>query len=120
MKNIKKNLVKKKPARKIPVKKKPARKIPVKKRVSLISRIIKLQHSLKPEFNFKINFSLEKYIQAFFDFFANKILEYKILKTDEKRKRKLEEIEKREKEKILIYKKKKKEEKKQNKQQEKK
>ena len=129
MKNIKKNLVKKKPARKIPVKKKPARKIPVKKkparkipvkkRVGLISRIIKLQHSLKPEFNFKINFSLEKYIQAFFDFFANKILEYKILKTDEKRKRKLEEIEKREKEKILIYKKKIKEEELQTKLQEK-
>ena len=139
MKNIKKNLVKKKPAKKIPVKKKPARKIPVKKksarkilvkkkparkipvkkRVGLISRIIKLQHSLKPEFNFKINFSLEKYIQVFFDFFANKILEYKILKTDEKRKRKLEEIEKREKEKILIYKKKIKEEELQTKLQEK-
>jgi hypothetical protein len=111
--------VKKKPARKIPVKKKPTRKIPVKKRVGLISRIIKLQHSLKPEFNFKINFSLEKYIQVFFDFFANKILEYKILKTDEKRKRKLEEIEKREKEKILIYKKKIKEEELQTKLQEK-
>ena len=139
MKNIKKNLVKKKPARKIPVKKKPARKIPVKKkparkipvkkkparkipvkkRVGLISRIIKLQHSLKPEFNFKINFSLEKHIQAFFNFFANKILEYKILKTDEKRKRKLEEIEKREKEKILIYKQKIKEEELQTKLQEK-
>ena len=59
--------------------------------------IIKLQHSLKPEFNFKINFSLEKHIQAFFDFFANKIFEYKILKADEKRKIKLDEIEKKEK-----------------------
>ena len=54
-------------------------------------------------FNFKINFSLEKHIQAFFDIFANKIVEYKILKAEEKRKRKLEEIEKKEKEKILIY-----------------
>ena len=99
MKNIKKNLV--------------------KKRVGLISRIIKLQHSLKPEFNFKINFSLEKHIQALFNFFANKILEYKILKKDEKRKRKLEEIEKREKEKILIYKQKIKEEELQTKLQEK-
>jgi hypothetical protein len=121
---VKKNLVKKKPAKKIPVKKnlvkkKPAKKIPVKKRVGLISRIIKLQHFLKPEFNFKINFSLEKHIQAFFDIFANKILEYKILRTDEKRKRILEEIEKKEKEKILIYKKKIKEEELQTKFQEK-
>jgi len=114
MKKIKKNSVKKKPAKKIPIKKKPAKKIPIKKkpakkipikkRVGLISRIIKLQYSLKPEFNFKITFSLEKHIQAFFDIFANKILEYKILKVEAKRKRKLEEIEKKEKEQILIYK----------------
>jgi len=81
-----------------------------RKKESLISKIIKLQYSLKPEFNFKISFSLEKYIQAFFDIFANKIFEYKILKAEEKRKRKLEEIEKKEKEKIFIYKKKIKEE----------
>jgi hypothetical protein len=85
-------------------------KLNKKKKESLISKIIKLQYSLKPELDFKINFSLEKYIQAFFDIFANKILEYKILKTDEKRKRKLKEIEKKEKEKILIYKQKIKEE----------
>ena len=47
---------------------------------------------------------MEKHIQAFFDIFANKIFEYKILKAEEKRKIKLEEIEKKEKEKILIYK----------------
>jgi len=109
-KPAKKIPIKKKPAKKIPIKKKPAKKIPIKKRVGLISKIIKLQHSLKPEFNFKINFSLEKHIQAFFDIFANKMLEYKMLKAEEKRKRKLEEIEKKEKEKILIYKKKIKEE----------
>jgi len=115
---------KKKPARKIPTKKNPARKIPTKKlsfkkRVNLMSKIIKLSHSLKPKFNFKINFSLEKHIQAFFDFFANKIIEYKILKADEKRKIKLDEIEKKEKEKILIYKQKIKEEELQTKLQEK-
>ena len=124
MKKIKKIPIKKKPAKKvslkkIPIKKKPAKKIIVKNRVSLISKIVKLQHSLKPEFNFKINFSLEKYIQEFFDIFANKILEYKILKVEEKRKRKLEEIEKKEKEKILIYKQKIKEEEYQTKLQEK-
>ena len=130
MKKIKKNSIKKKPARKKAARKKPARKKPnnkkpvkkilnkkkpvkklsFKKRAGLILGIIKLQHSLKPEFDFKINFSLEKHIQAFFDFFANKIIEYKILKADEKRKIKLDEIEKKEKEKILIYKQKVKEE----------
>ena len=85
-------------------------KVRKKKKESLISKIIKLQYSLKPEFNFKINFSLEKHIQAFFDIFSNKILEYRILKAEEKRKRKLDEIEKKEKEKILIYKQKIKEE----------
>jgi len=110
---------KKKPTKKKPFKKKPAKKILVKKRVGLISRIIKLQHSLKTEFNFEINFSLEKYIQAFFDIFANKILEYKILKAEEKRKKKLEAIEEKEKEKVLIYKQKIKEEELQTKIQEK-
>ena len=107
--SVKKTPVKKKPTKKTsvkktPVKKKPTKKTPVKKRLGLIPRIVKLQHSLKPEFNFKINFSLEKHIQAFFDFFANKVLEYKILKIEEKRKRKVEKIEKKEKEKILFYK----------------
>jgi hypothetical protein len=115
----KKVSVKKRSPKKVSVKKRSPKKVSVKKRVGLISRIIKLQHSLKPEFNFKINFSLEKYIQAFFDIFANNMLEYKILKAEEKRKRKLEEIEKKEKEKILIYKKKIKEEELQTKLQEK-
>ena len=74
MKKIKKTAIKKKPAKKTPIKKKPAKKTPIKKKKSLILRIIKLQHSLKPEINFKINFSLEKNIQAFFDFFASKTL----------------------------------------------
>ena len=124
MKKIKKDYIKKKSAKKvsikkIPVKKKSAKKVSIKNRVGLISGIIKFQNYLKPEFNFKINFSLEKYIQAFFDIFANKILEYKILKAEEKRKRILEKIEKKEKEKILIYKKKIKEEELQTKLQEK-
>jgi len=134
MKKIKKNTIKKKPAKKKHIKKRPnkkklakiksikkrpnkkklakiksIKKRPIKKKiikikVGLISRIIKLQHSLKPEFNYKINFSLEKHIQAFFDFFANKILEYKILKVEDKRKRKLEEIEKKERERIILQK----------------
>ena len=95
------------------------KKINRTKKESLISKLIKLQYSLRPELNLKINFSLEKYIQAFFDIFANKMFEYRTLKADEKRKRKLEEIEKKEKEKILIYKNKIKEEELQTKTQEK-
>ena len=109
-KPAKKTPIKKKPAKKTPIKKKSAKRTPIKKRVSLISKIIRLQYYFKPEFKLRINFSLEKHIQGFFDIFANKIIEYKILKADEKRKKKLEEIEKKEKEKILVYKQKIKEE----------
>ncbi|MDB4033828.1 hypothetical protein N9479_00155 [Candidatus Pelagibacter sp.] len=144
MKKIKKNSVKKKPLAKKKVKKilnkkqkkilkvkkdinnqkkiskntktnKKKQKVNTKKKVTLISRVVTFQHSLKPEFNFKINFSLEKYIQAFFDSIANRIFEYKILKAEEKRKRKLEVIEKKEKEKLQIQKQKVKEEEEQTK-----
>ncbi len=100
----KKKAVKKKTAKKNLAKKKAVTKIIIKKKESLISKIIKLQHSLKPEFDIKINFSLEKYIQAFFDKIANTILDYKILKAEDKKKRKLEEVEKKEKERILLQK----------------
>ena len=118
-KTVKKTPVKKKTVKKTPVKKKTVKKTPVKKKLNLVSKIIKFQYFLKPEFNFKINFSLERYIQAFFDIFASKILEYKILKAEEKRKRTLEEIEKKEKIKLLVYKQKIKEEELQTKLQEK-
>ncbi len=85
-------------------KKKIQKKIKIKKKESLISKIIKFQNSFKVEFNIKINFNPEKYIQAFFDKIANTILEYKTLKAEEKRKKKLEEIEKKQKEKILLQK----------------
>jgi hypothetical protein len=84
--------------------KKIRKKIKIKKKESLISKIIKFQNSFKVEFNIKINFNPEKYIQAFFDKIANTILEYKTLKAEEKRKKKLEEIEKKQKEKILLQK----------------
>ena len=86
---IKKNTNNKKKISKNIKKNKKKQKVNTKKKVTLISRVVTLQNSLKPEFNFKINFSLEKYIQAFFDGIANRILEYKILKAEEKRKRKI-------------------------------
>ncbi|MDA9071882.1 hypothetical protein N9K29_04275, partial [Candidatus Pelagibacter sp.] len=64
------------------------------------------QNSLKPEFDIKITFSLEKYIQIFFDKIANTILDYKILKAEDKRKRELDKIEKNENERIQLKKKK--------------
>ena len=80
------------------------KKIIIKKKKSLILKIIKFQYSLKPKINIKINFSLEKYIQAFFDKIESTIAEYKILKAEDKRKRKLEEAENKEKERILLQK----------------
>ena len=102
IKNISKKFIKK-------------QKFSYKKKISLVTQLVKFQQSLKPEFNFKINFSLEKYIQAFFDGIANRIVEYKILKAEEKKRKKLEEIEKKEKEKLLIQKQKIKEEEEQTK-----
>ena len=61
---------------------------------SIILKLVKLQLSLKPEFNFKLNFDLEKHIQGFFDKISESISSYKILKRDEKRRLKIEKIEK--------------------------
>ena len=88
LKKIKKNLIKLK-----------VKKI---KNESLTLKIVKLQLSLKPQFNFKINFSLEKYIQGFFDKISETISNYRILKDDEKRKARLEKIEKERQEKIEL------------------
>ena len=52
---------------------------------NLILKVINFQNSLKPKIKFKINFSIEKYIQAFFDKIANTIFQYKTLKKDEAR-----------------------------------
>ena len=68
------------------IKKKTVKKISIKKKESLASKIIKIQHSLKPEFNFKIDFSLEKYIKGFFDKIAETILNNKTLKAEDNRK----------------------------------
>jgi len=74
------------------------------KKSELILKIINFQNSLKPEIKFKINFSIEKYIQAFFDKISDTILQYKILKKDEARKIKLEKQERERFEKIQIAK----------------
>ena len=55
-----------------------------KKQESIASKMVKLQFYLKSKLDLKINFGLEKYVQAFFDKNADTISEYKILKEDEK------------------------------------
>ena len=77
---------------------------------SLVLKLVKLQLSLKPQFNFKINFSLEKYIQGFFDKISETISSYKVLKQDEKRRIQIEKIENERKAKIAFEKQKKEEE----------
>src|SRR5210317_534475 len=77
----------------------------------LISKVVKFQLSLKPKFNFKLSFNLEKYIQSFFDKISETIEKYKTLKEDQKRKLKLEQIEKEQLEKIKLQKNKEEEEK---------
>ena len=71
---------------------------------SLILKLVKFQLSFKPQFNLKINFSLEKYIQGFFDKISETISNYKVLKVEEKRRLRLEKIENARIEKIEIEK----------------
>ena len=127
-KKTKKNSLKKKPSkiikkktkkiRKTPKKRTKKSKISLKKKIykvkskqvlkikkdSFVLKLVKLQLSLKPEFNFKINFNLEKYIQGFFDKISETISNYKIIKYDEKRRIKLEKIENERKAKIAFEK----------------
>ena len=67
-----------------------------------ILKLVKLQLSIKPKFNFNIIFNVEKYVQSFFDKISEKISNYKIIKTEEKRRLKIEKIENERKEKIRI------------------
>jgi len=75
-----------------------------------VYKLVKIQLSLKSKFNLKLNFSLEKYIQGFFDKISETISTYKILKADEKKRIKIEKIERERSEKIEIEEQKKQEE----------
>ena len=81
-----------------------------KKNQGLIYKLVQFQLSLKPKFNLKINFNLEKYIQGFFDKISENISNYKILKADEKKRIKIEKIEKERNEKIKFEEQKRKDE----------
>ena len=68
--------------------------IPKTKNQSLISKIVKFQLSIKSNFDFKINLNPERYIQSFFDKISETISNYKVIKKEEKRRIKIEQIEK--------------------------
>jgi len=115
-KSVKKSKKRKKRIKKVKIKKlkktkikKTRHKFKIKKsqKESLVLKLVKLQLSLKPQFNFKINFSLEKYIQGFFDRISETISSYKVLKQDEKRRLQIEKIENERKAKIAFEKQKK-------------
>ena len=69
-----------------------------KKNLFLI-KLIKFQENLIQKFKFKINFSLDRKIQSFFDAIDEKIQAYKVIRAEEKAKIKLKELERVEKEK---------------------
>ena len=58
---------------------------------STILKIVRFQEKIKSKLKFKINFSLEKTIQGFFQKIADQIEQYKLIKTEEKRRRQIEE-----------------------------
>ena len=100
-KKVKKIKSKIKP-RKINKNKKKIQNKRVSKKQNFILKIINFQNSIKPQLSLKINFSIEKYIQAFFDKIASTIHEYKETKKDEARRLKLEKLEKERQEKINL------------------
>ncbi len=106
-----KNIFKKKKNKKTNFKRKKSKKLSIKKskiktKESFLFKIIEVQNSLNSVFKFNFNFSLEKYIQNFFDKISNTISDYQILKAEDKRKRKIQEIEQKERDRIFLQKKK--------------
>ena len=79
------------------------------KNENFILKIVNFQNSLKPEINLKINFGIEKYLQAFFDKISDTISQYKTIKKDEARRIILEKQENERLKKIEIAKEKQKE-----------
>ena len=71
-----------------------------RKKNQFLVKFIKFQEDLLQKFKFKINFSLDKKIQSFFDAIDEKIQAYKVIRTEEKAKIKLRELERLEKEKL--------------------
>ena len=127
-KPIRRKSIRKKPIRKKVIKKKPIKKLInqkgfkvkrklkfIKKKIKNIKRkqrkiprtsknailkIIRFQDKLKPKFNFNFFESTKKFIKGFFQKITDTIEDYNIIKEGERRRKKLEEIQSVEKERI--------------------
>ena len=127
-KPIRKKVIKKKPIRKKVIKKKPIKKLinqkgfKVKRKLKFIKKniknikkkqrkiprtsknvilkIIRFQDKLKPKFNFNFFESTKKFIKGFFQKITDTIEDYNIIKEEERKRKKLEEIQSIEKERI--------------------
>ena len=69
---------------------------------STILKIVRFQDKLTSKFKFKINFSLERMIQGFFQKIDDKIQEYKFIRAEEKRRKQIEENKKMQREKAKV------------------
>ena len=75
-----------------------------KKEESFLLKTIRFQESIKNKFTFKLNFNflvIDQFIAKFFQKIENKIIQFKEIKAEEKRRIKLEAIEKAEEEKRI-------------------
>jgi len=127
-KPIRKKVIKKKPIRRKSIRKKPIKKLinqkgfKVKRKLKFIKKniknikkkqrkiphtskrailkIIRLQDKLKPKFNFNFLESTKKFIKGFFQKITDTIEDYNIIKEGERKRKKLEEIQSIEKERI--------------------
>ena len=86
-KSIKFKKIRKNKNKVIRAKRQVLKKVKENKKESLVLKLVRFQMSMKPEFSFKFSFSLEKYIQGFFDKISETISSYKILKAEEKRRK---------------------------------
>ena len=101
-KKRKKNRIKRHIKKKQKIKKKKIKSTKTKKSDGLILNIIRFQESLGSKLKFKLNFnflSIDRSIQNFFQKIENQFEKYKIIKAEEKKRLKIEEIERVKKEK---------------------
>ena len=127
-KPIRRKSIRKKPIRRKSIRKKPIKKLInqkgfkvkrklkfIKKKIKNIKRkqrkiprtsknailkIIRFQDKLKPKFNFNFFETVKKFIEGFFQKISDSIEDYNVIKEEERRRKKLEEIQRIEKERI--------------------
>ena len=98
-KRAKKIFIRRRQKEKLRVRRKPIKIKFNKKKNFFLIKFVKFQENLIQKFKFKINFNLDRKIQNFFDSIDEKIQAYKVIRSEEKAKIKLRELERIEKEK---------------------